>query len=124
MRADDLRIGRREIGVGQPELRWQIAAQIIEQRIRARRQPVQHLARRRLLQIEGETFFVAVEAVEELAVVALVAVAEKERADAARHVAAIGRVLDLNDFRAEIGQLHRAVRPRAILLNRNHAQAG
>ena len=124
MRADDLRIGRREIGVGQPELRWQIAAQIIEQRIRARRQPVQHLARRRLLQIEGETFFVAVEAVEELAVVALVAVAEKERADAARHVAAIGRVLDLDDFRAEIGQLHRAVRPRAILLDRNHAQAG
>src|SRR5437764_13705935 len=85
MRADDLRIGRREIAVGQPELRRQIAAQIIEQRIRARRQPVQHLARRWLLQIEGETLFVAVEAVEELAVVALVAVAENERADAPSH---------------------------------------
>src|SRR5207302_10535566 len=107
-----------------PTLRWLIAAKNIEQLIRASSQPVLNLARRRILQIEGETFFVAVEAVEELAVVALVAAAKKERADAPRHVAAIGRVLDLNDFRAEIGQLHRAVRPRAILLDRNHAQAG
>ena len=78
----------------------------------------------RLLQVEREALLIAVEAVEELAVVALVAVAKEERADAPRHVAAIGRVLDLDDFRAEIGQLHRAVRPRAILLDRNHAQTG
>jgi hypothetical protein len=42
----------------------------------------------------------------------------------AGHVTAIGRVLDLDDFGAEIGQLHRAVRPGAILLDRDDPQAG
>src|SRR4051794_8181504 len=78
----------------------------------------------RLLQVEREALLIAVEAVEELAVVAPVAVAEKERADPARHVAAVGRVLDLDDLGAEIGQLHRAVGARPILLDRNDPKTG
>jgi hypothetical protein len=80
--------------------------------------------RRRFLQIERDALLVAVEAVEELAVVAAVAVAKEERPDPARHVAAIGRVLDLDDFGAEIGHLHRAVRPGAVLLDRDDPEAG
>ena len=124
MGADDLRIGRREMRVSQPEPFRQIAAQIVEKRVGARRQPVQYPARRRLLQIERDALLVAVEAVKELAVVALVAVAEEKRPDAARHVAAIGRVLDLDDLRAEIGQLHRTVWSHAILLDRDNPEAG
>src|SRR5438477_12675168 len=69
---------------------------------------VQHAPRARFLEIEGDALLVAVEAVKELAVVGAVAVAEEERSDMAGHVAAIGRVLDLDHLGAEIGQLHRA----------------
>ena len=122
--ADDPRIGHREIGIGQAKLCRKIAAQIVEQRIRARRQPVQHFARGGFLQVERDAFLVAVKAVEELAVVALVTVAEKERPDPTRHIAAIGRVLDLDNLGAEIGQLHRAVRPGPVLLDRDNPKAG
>ena len=105
MRADDLRIGRREIAVGQPELRWQIAAQIIEQRIRARRQPVQHLARRRLLQIEGQRLLGSIQPDE----------VTRESVDGrvvpAREVAAI-RPFDLDHARAEVRELPRRERRR------------
>ena len=49
---------------------------------------------------------------------------EKIRTDAAAHVAAVGRVLDLDDLGAEIGELHRAVRARAILLDGDDAHSG
>jgi hypothetical protein len=83
---------------------------------------MQHAPCRGFLQIERDALLVAVEAVEELAVVALVAVAEEERADMAGHVTIIGRVLDLDHLGAKIGQLHRAIRPGPILLDRDNPE--
>src|SRR5829696_8340819 len=74
-----------------------------------------HIVRGRLLEV-CDALLVPVEAVEELAVFRT----DEIRPDPPRHVAAIGRVLDLDDLGTEIGQLHRSVRPRAILLERNH----
>jgi hypothetical protein len=122
MGADDPRVGRCQGGIGQAELLRQIAAQIVEHRIGPRRQRMQHTPRRGFLQIERDALLVAVEAVEELAVVRPLPIAKKERPDPPRHVAAIGRVLDLDHLGAEIGQLHRAVRPSPILLDRDNPE--
>ena len=65
-------------------------------------------------------YLVAVEAFEEMAVVR----AEEMRADVARHVAVLARVLDLDDLGAQIGELHGAVGAGAVLLYRDDAQAG
>jgi len=124
MGADDLRVGGRQRGVGQPELLRQIAAQVVDKSVGIGGEAMQHLPRLRLLEIERDAFLVAVEAVEELAVVAPLPIAEKERPDMAGHVAAIGRVLDLDHLGAEIGQLHRAIWPGAILLDRDDPQPG
>jgi hypothetical protein len=44
--------------------------------------------------------------------------------DAAGHIAVVGRVFDLPHLGAEIGKLHRAVWPGAILLDCNDPEAG
>ncbi|MNC93420.1 hypothetical protein D3C83_100470 [compost metagenome] len=48
---------------------------------------------------------------------------EEMRADRARHVAAVGRILDLDDFRAEIREIKCAEWPGPVLLDREHAHA-
>ena len=46
------------------------------------------------------------------------------RPDRAAHVAALVRVLDLDHLGAEVGELHGAERPGAVLLDREDAHAG
>ncbi len=120
MRADDLRVGRRQSLIGQAELGRKVAAQIVHDAVRAPHQRVQHVVRAGLLQIESDASLVAVETVEELAVVAV----EKKWTDAACHVAAVIWVLDLDHLSAEIGKLHGAVRTGAVLLEGDDAQSG
>ncbi len=73
----------------------------------------------RVLEVERERLLVAIEGLEELAVVR----AEEVRPDAARHVAAACPMLDLDHLGAHVGQMARAVRPGAVLLDRENAQA-
>src|SRR5207302_4839047 len=83
MGADDPRVGRCQRGIGQAELLRQVAAQVVEEGIGSGCEAVQHVARGGFLQIERDALLVAVEAVEELAVVAPLALAEKEWPDMA-----------------------------------------
>ncbi len=53
-----------------------------------------------------------------------VVLAEEERAHAARGIATLLAILDLDDFGAEVGEVHRAERPGAEVLERQHADAG
>ena len=69
-----------------------------------------------LAEIEGHALLVAIERVEEHAVV----LCEVERPDVAGEVAALRR-LDLDDLRALIGEEHRAEGARAVLLDGEHA---
>ena len=72
----------------------------------------------RALQIEGQRLLVAIEGLEDLAVV----LAEEIRPDPARHVAAARAMLDLDHLGAHVGEMARAVRPRPVLLDREIAQ--
>src|SRR5262247_1098716 len=73
-----------------------------------------------MLEIERQALLVPVEGLEELAV----RVAEEMGADVATDVAAVLVVLDLDHLGAEIGEVGGAERPRAVLLDGEHAQAG
>src|SRR5262245_17088676 len=73
-----------------------------------------------MLEIERQALLVPVEGLEELAVF----VAEEMRADVATDVAAVLVVLDLDHLGAEVGEVRGAERPRAVLLDGEHAQAG
>src|ERR1700722_18837981 len=115
VRADDARIGVFERRVGETERAGQVAAQIVEHTVGAARQRMQDFARAVLFQIEREALFVTIEALEKMTVIGR----EKIRPHAAPHVAAVGWILDLDDVGAEIGELHRAVRTGAVLLDGN-----
>ena len=74
---------------------------------------------RAMLEVERERLLVAIEGLEELAVVR----PKEIRPDAARHVAAACPMLDLDHLGAHVGEVARAVRPGAVLLDRENAQA-
>jgi len=120
MNAYDLRIGGGYTGIIEPELGGKIAAQIVENDIAGLDQLEQHLAPFRVFQVERKAALVAVKRFVEMAV----ARAEKMRPDIAPDVAAVLEVLDLDDFRAEVGKVLGAERARAVLLDRNDAQSG
>src|SRR5690606_18583452 len=69
--------------------------------------------------VQRDAFLIAVEGLVEMAV----ARPEIVRPHGAAHVAAVVRVLYLDHFGAQVGQMLRAERPRAILLYRDDAQS-
>src|SRR3970040_1948957 len=100
MDADDAWIHLLQLGVGEAELRRQVAAQVVELALGAAREVAQHRARLGLRQVERDRALVAVEGLEELAV----AGAEEMRPDVAADVAAFAQVLHLDYLGAEVGK--------------------
>ena len=119
MRAHDPRVDRLQVVVAQAQLLGLVAAHVAEQAIGGRGQLSNTSRPFRMLEIEGQRPLVAIEGLEELAVV----LAQEVRPDAARHVAAACPMLDLDHLGAHVGQMARAVRPRPVLLDRENAQA-
>ena len=73
-----------------------------------------------LAQIERDGTLVAVERLEEMAVVG----SKIMRPDPTADIATLARVLDLDDLRAHVGELHGTERPGAVLLHGQNAYAG
>src|SRR6185437_13022023 len=119
MRADDARVRLPERGISEAQALRLVAAQIVEDAVGFFCQRMEDLARGFLLEVERQAALVAVEALKEVTVV----LTQEERPDAARHVAALGGVLDLDDLGAQIGELHRAIGSGAVLLDGDDAHA-
>ena len=120
MRADELGIELGELRVGHAEPLGLVAAQVVEGGVRRAHQCVQHAGRLRVLQVQRQALLVAVEGLEEMAV----AVGKEMRSDRAAHIAALGRILDLDHLGAEVGQHHAAERAGTVLLDGDDAKAG
>ena len=105
--------------VGQAELGRQVAAQVVVDGVGDAHEVVQDRLAVGVLEVERERLLAAVERleVERVAVVG-------ERPHLARDVAAHGRILDLDDLGAEVGEQLRAEGAGAELRDREHAQAG
>ena len=106
----------REVFVAQPETRRLVAAEVREDDIGAGNEPEQHLAARVGSQVELDALLAAVEGLEEERVLAFL-----ERWHVPGHVPACPGVFDLDDLRAELGELERRPRPGAELLDRENA---
>jgi hypothetical protein len=105
--------------VGDAELLRQVAAQVVQHRVRLRDQALEHPHPVRVLQIERDAALVPVERLVEVAV----ALAEEVRPDRAAHVAALRRVLHLDHLGAQVAQQHGAERAGPVLLDREHRDA-
>ncbi len=114
--ADDLGVVGLEVLERQPQLGRHVAAQIAGERIGGPDQVVQDGPAFVATEIDGHALLVAIEAVKKLAV----AGREEVRPHGARHVAALRRVLDLDDLGALVGQEHGAERPGAVPLDGQH----
>jgi hypothetical protein len=124
MDAHDRGIDGRQGRVGEAELFRLVAAGVVGDRIGPGDQPVQDALAARRLEIEGDRALVEVEGLVEEAVV----LSEEIGPGGARAVAAappvpVGR-LELDHLGAELGQHHRAIGPRAILLEAEDPDAG
>src|SRR3546814_14691561 len=75
------------------------------------------------LQSDRQALLVVFQALVEQAVVAALAVVEEEGTDRARHVAAVGRVLQLDDPGADIGPVLRPPGTGAVLFDGEDADA-
>ena len=112
MHTDEARVGGTEAGIVEPERARQIAAQVVDEGVRAARQALQDLAAARFLQVQRQAALVAAEGLVEEAV-AVFGVGQ----DMAAHLAAGLVVLDLDDVGAEVGEVHGAEGGRAVLFD-------
>ena len=115
--ADDARVAMAQLLVGEPQPRRTVAAQVAEQRVRHLDEVAEDRAALGRPQVQCEAALAAVERLEEEAVLLL-----GVRRHVASHVAADGRILDLDDVRAEVGEVQRRERPGPVLGDRDHAQ--
>ena len=113
VRTHDSGIDGLQCVVSETEAGGDVAAQVGGERVGARRQLIQQGAALLTREIEGEALLVAVQGVEEEAVVLL----EEEGSDPPRHVAAVARIFDLDHFGALIREKEGAERARAVLLD-------
>src|SRR5262245_2207492 len=104
-----------QVVIPQTELRRLVAPQVREERVGAAHEVLEDGPRVRLTQVECKAALVAVEALEEER-----ASVHLERRDGAANVPANGRILDLDDLGAEIGELHGSPGPGPELLERQH----
>ena len=109
---DEARVDGAEAGIVEPERARQIAAQIVDESVRAPSQALQDLAAARFLQVQRQAALVAAEGLVEEAV-AVFGVGQ----DMAAHLAAGLVVLDLDDVGAEVGEVHGAEGGGAILFD-------
>src|SRR5579863_9075776 len=100
MHADNLRVDGGQRGVIETKLDRQITAQIVEYGVGGLQQIEKDLFAVGLFEVERDRLLVAVERLEEMAVV----LAEEIRTNLAADVAALARVLDFDDLGAEIGE--------------------
>ena len=119
MDADDGLVAPAELFVREAELVRLIPAEVPEHRFAGRGEVAEHLPPGVRFEVEPEAALVAVEALVEVAVPGT----EEERTDPAAELAVLSRVLDLDDLRAEIGEIGRAERPRPVLLDGEDAQS-
>ncbi len=122
--ADDLRIDRPQRGVSEPELRRHVAAKVAGDRIRRFDERMEDFLALRSREVERQAPLVPIDALKEQAGARAVSVADEERPDRPRHVAAVVRVLDLDDLGAEVGEVLRAPGAGAVLLDRQDPHAG
>src|SRR5688572_1825719 len=120
MGAHDARVHLAQRFVRESERRRLVAAQVIEHAIGAAREIAEHDAAGVVPQVERDRALVAVEGLEELAV----ARAEKVRSEVAAVVAALAQVLHLDHLGTEIGEVDRAGRAGAVLLDGEDAKSG
>src|SRR5262249_10743156 len=120
MHAHDLRVDVSQLRIRDAELHRQVAAQVVEHGVAALDELAEDLLALRVFQIEAEAALVAVERLVEVAV----AGREELRSDRAADVAAVVKILDLDDLGAEVGEVLGAERPRPILLDRDDPDAG
>jgi hypothetical protein len=120
VRANDARVDVAQRVVGESERCRLVAAQVVEHAVGVAREVAEHGAAAVAAQVERDRALVAVEGLEELAV----ARAEEVRTDVAPDVAALAQVLHLDHFSPQIGEVHRAGRAGAVLLDREDPQAG
>ena len=118
MGADDPRVGRREIRIGQAQLARLVAAQVVHEGIRRRNEPMQHRLSVGVLEIEGQRALVAVEGLEDMRVL----LAQVVRPQRAAGIAALGGVLDLDHVGAEIREVARGVRAGSPVFGGDDAQ--
>ena len=119
MCTDDARIGVLQCFVGEPQFVGLVTAQVVQHGIRLGDQPMEGFLPGRRLQVQCDAALVEVERLEEMAVV----LAEEIRAHAARGIAALFAVLDLDDVGTEIGEVHGAERSGAERLEGQHTNA-
>src|SRR6201996_5803578 len=119
MDADELRIGGRQRLVVEAHLGRQIAAQVVDQRIRRRDQFRQRGLALGRAQVDRDALLVDVEGL----VIFAVVLAEEIRPGLARGIAVDRGILDLDNLGAEIGEQHRAVRRGTELLDGYDAHA-
>jgi hypothetical protein len=108
-----------EVVVGDADLGGHVAAQVGVDDVAHLDEVLEHRAAGRRREIEGQRPLVAVEGLEEEGVLALAV-----RRHVATDVSADARILDLDHFRSEIGQVHAAERAGAVLLDRDDADVG
>ncbi len=112
--AHDPRVEVAQIRVGDADLRRYVAPQVGEDRVAGPHQALEDSPAGRVLEIEGDRLLAAVEGLEEQRVGVL-----GVRRHVAADVPARVRILDLDDLRAEIGEVLRAERTGAVLLDRD-----
>lgn len=117
MRAYDARIGRLQLIIGNAEPRRLIATQIVQHRVRRRRQVAQNALPLGRPQVQRHRALVAIERLEEVAVV----LAKEVRPHRSADITAIARILDLDHLSAHVGELHGTEWPRTVLLHRQDA---
>ena len=110
--ADEARVDRAEARVIEPERARQVAPQVVDQGVGAAGQLLKNLPAARLLEVQRNAALVAAEGLEEEAV-AVLGVGQHVTA----HLAAGPVVLDLDDVRAEVGEVHGAEGRGAVLLD-------
>jgi hypothetical protein len=117
--AHDPRVHVAQLVVRQAELPRLVATQVRVDGVAHADEVVEHGARVGMPEIERDAPLPAVERLEEERVLTFL-----ERRHVAADVAGRGRVLELDDVRSEVGELERAPRPRAELLDGEDADVG
>src|SRR3974377_197534 len=109
-----------QLRVGDAEFGGQIAPKIVKHGIAALHELTKDFLAFRMLQVEAETPFIAIESLIEVAVTR----PEKMGSDRAPHIATVVEIFDLDHLRTEVGEVLSAERPGAILFDRDDAHAG
>jgi len=112
----EVRVGLHERRGREPEIGHRPGPQVLHDDVRGLRQLSEDLLTLLALQIDRDAALVAIEAGE------VAALAVDERLEEPGEVAA-ARMLDLDDFRAEIGELHPAERTRHVVPDLDDARA-